>query len=201
MGLPLEPQQSNQHHNFSIPTVFFETFCQHDDCKHRFPSITANWAVAVGSGVVQSEEDLEELITGGTTVSHLCHNSACRSPVHITLESERDNLSRQACVNANFCSCNLLIPCKLEHYKAQNQWLSHHQQQTSSTEPKLRKCPYPACKWVNPYDFSPTASQQPKHTQRLHSMPQQKVNRRPNFLTLIRQCEWLVLHCEHMHAD
>lgn len=49
-------------------------------------------------------EDMDDMKEGGMVVSHLCHNSLCLLPQHLSMESDTVNGRRAYCVHTGHCT-------------------------------------------------------------------------------------------------
>ena len=56
-------------------------------------------------------------LTANMDCSHLCHNSLCVNPLHISLEPHDINNNRQYCKNSNLCYNHAGYPDCLLHLK------------------------------------------------------------------------------------
>jgi hypothetical protein len=66
----------------------WHTRCHHHDCARVCPRLIPNWIIAIGCGLVRSQQQWDDLVYGRTTVSHLCHGRDCREPSHIIAHSQ-----------------------------------------------------------------------------------------------------------------
>lgn len=61
---------------------------------------------------------LDDISDDGIEVSHLCHNSLCVNPQHLSYEPHQVNTIRRACVNAGRCTGHFgVYPACLLHLK------------------------------------------------------------------------------------
>lgn len=60
---------------------------------------------------------LEDISERGMDVSHLCHNSLCVNPQHLTYEPHQVNRIRSACVRAGQCTGHNQQPACLLHLR------------------------------------------------------------------------------------
>jgi hypothetical protein len=116
------------------------------------PCTLPNRVIALACSPAKTQQEWDDIIHGRLTVSHLCHNSFCREPLHLVLESPSTNISRNSCVAEGRCLCPLGQPrCRLTSQKsyASMEALLRVRDSAQALMKRLFQCPNFGCPWEN----------------------------------------------------
>lgn len=111
--------------------------------------------LAFGCGLL-SFRQWEQIVRDGISfsASHRCHNAFCIEPTCITIESMKDNISRNQCKKAGNCACGLQPPCKVDRFGTLDHWLERTKSLLDRNASLLSVCMQSGCSFVCSKDWA-----------------------------------------------